>query len=167
MILEALGVLENHAITFTTGSAKATNVLNLGALGIYGFGPGGNRIFLDIETVTIAGNATATYQIDVVVSNSETLSSNRKPVLSTGVITGSTDTRIAAALRKIFTGEICDQIWSVMQANAGYVYCGLWVTIGAGSGTTPTLTFNAAISPSRPRTKDDVQVTDSPVNLPS
>jgi hypothetical protein len=165
MILTKLGTVSTaHAVT--AGSVKSEEVLNLGALGVNGFGPGGNRIFIDLETVVAAGGGTtSTYQFQLVVSDTADLSANRKEILSV-TITGAADVRIAAAGRKILTMELPDQVWRVMKANAGYVYCGWWVTLANGNGVA-TLTYNGAFSPSRPRTDDNMQVTASPVNLPA
>jgi len=160
MILALLGVLST-AHDITPGATRVSeNVLDLQALGAKGFGPGGNQIFLDIETETAAtGDAADTFEFDLAVGDAADFSGNNLSVVKVE-ITGYADQRLAAAGRKILTCELPDQVWQL--AREGYRYLGLLSTISAGS----TVSLNAAISPSRPRTPDNVQVTQSPVGLP-
>lgn len=165
MILEELGVLDT-ALALTDGSVKSENVLDLGGLAANGFGPGNNNIFLDVEVAVAAGGGTSsTYQCQLVVSDQEDLSNNRKEIVSV-TITGAADVRIAAANRKILSMSLPDQVWRIAKGNAGYRYCGLYWTLANGNGTA-SLTVNSAVSPSQPRTEDGLQVTRSPVELPS
>lgn len=164
MILTKDGVLDT-ALALAVGAVKSEDVLDLGELCVNGFGPGGNKAYLDIETrVAAAGGTTSTYQCQLVVSDQANLSANRIEICGV-TITGAADVRIAKAGEKILSMELPDQLWRVMKANAGYKYCGLWWTLANGNGVA-TLTVNSALSPSRPRTPDGIQVTQSPVSLP-
>ena len=135
-------------------------------MGVAGFGPGGNKVFIDLECETVAtGDANDTFVFDFIVADSTDLDNgtqgtNYYKVLTVDILNYA-DPRIATAGKKILTVEIPDQVWQM--AKEGFRYFGLNSTISAGS----TVSINCAISPSRPRTEDNVQVTSSPVDLPS
>lgn len=165
-LLHTLGVLST-AQDLTAGSTASENVIDMGVLGINGFGPGDSMPYLDLETETIAaGDGSDTYEFTLMVGDAVDngkldLNGN---LLDTGLhvlITGVTDTRLATAGKKIITCQLPDQIRQL--ARTGYRYLGIKSDISSGA----TISINAAVTPGRPRTEDNVQVTTSPVGLPS
>ncbi len=160
-LLEDLGVL-SKAQDFTDGAADSTNVIALGAIPDVGF----NDMWLDIETETkIGGSAgtSSTYSFALVVATAANLTTF-KTVLTVDILNDVADPRIAAVNRKIASCEVGMMISEL--ADATYAFLGLIVTLADGNGTA-TVSINAAMSPSKPRTRDDVQVTRSNISLPS
>ena len=157
-ILEALGVL-SEAQDLLNGQEDSTNVILMPALADLNWG----EVWIDIITETpptAAGGAADTYVIDVVISQESTLDTNLI-LLSIPMVHG--DPRISTAGAQIACFDISKMIGDL--ADASYKYIGLHTTLGDAGGTAG-LGINAALSPSKPRTKDNVQVTRSPVGLP-
>lgn len=161
MILEELGVL-SAAQDLTNGSVDSTNVIDLGAIANVGFGD----MWLSVITETIMGAAagtSSTFTIALVVATESTLD-NRKTILSIPIVNDVADPRIAAVDRNIACCEVGQMIADV--ADTTYRYMGLYMTLADGNGTA-TLSVNAAMSPSKPRTRDNVQVVRSNVGVPT
>ena len=164
-VFDHLGVLST-AQDFSAEGKQTENILDLGLLGISGFGPGGLEAFMDVETETAAGGDSAdTYVLDLIVALTENLNAGTQgtdyyKVLTVDILNVS-DPRIATAGRKILTGPLPDQVWEM--AKEGFRYCGFELTISAGS----TLSINAGIVSSKPRTQDNVQVVRSNVSVPT
>jgi hypothetical protein len=162
MILTKPGILTT-AQALTAGNTVSEWVIDLAALGIQGFGPGVNNLWLDIETVVADSGGTAdTYVINLVVDDTEALTSPVYYIISIPMVHG--DPRMDAAGKKIYSGMLPDQIWQM--AKEGYRYLGLYCVL-ADVGGTAGVTINAAISPSKPRTEDNTQVLRSNVTIPS
>jgi len=162
MILEELGVLST-AQDLTDGAVDSENVIDLGTIANVGFGD----IWLSIVCETAKGasaGTSSTYTFDLVVSSTETLDTLVRSVLRIAIVNTAADPRIAAADRNIACCELGHQIAEV--ADGTYRYLGLISTLADGNGTA-TVSINAAMSPSKPRTKDNVQVTRSNVTVPS
>lgn len=162
MILEQLGVLST-AQDLVAGAADSENVVDLGAIANVGYG----QIWLSIICETAKGalaGTTSTFQFDLVVSSTATLDTLVRSVCRIYIDNVAADPRIAAVERNIASMEVGQQISEA--ANATYRYCGLISTLADGNGTA-TVSINAALSPSKPRTKDNVQVTRSNVTIPS
>jgi hypothetical protein len=161
MLLEDLGVLAT-AQDLTAGAADSENVIDLGAIANVGF----TDMFLSIITETAIGGSagtSSTYSIALVVAAETTLDTIRT-VLTIDIANDVADPRIAEIERNIAACEIGTMVGEA--ADATYRYLGLICTLADGNGTA-TLSINAAISPSKPRTKDDVQVTRSNVGVPT
>lgn len=160
-ILEDLGVLA-EAQDLTNGAADSTNVIDLGAIADVGF----NDMWLDIVTETkIGGSAgtSSTYSIALVVATAANLTTF-KTVLTIDMLNDVADPRIAEVDRQIASCEVGMMVSEL--ADATYKFLGLISTLANGNGTA-TLSINAAMSPSKPRTKDNVQVTRSNVGVPT
>ncbi len=160
-LLEDLGVLST-AQDLTSGSTDSENVIDLGTITDVGF----EDMYLDIVTETAIGGSagtSSTYSIALVVASETTLDTIRT-ILTIDIANDVADPRIAAIDRQIAGCDV-----GLMVANAAdatYRYLGLISTLVDGNGTA-TLSINAAMSPSKPRTKDDVQVTRSNISIPS
>jgi len=161
MLLEELGVLST-AQDLTDGAVDSENVIDLGTIANVGF----TDMWLAIETETKIGAAagtTSTYSIALVVASETTLDTIRT-VLTIDIANDVADPRIAAVNRNIAACEVGQMVGEA--ADATYRYMGLIATLADGNGTA-TLSINAAMSPSKPRTKDNVQVIRSNVGLPT
>ena len=164
-MLEKMGSLTvpGTGLDLTAGTTVATNVIDLGALAINGFGPGGNQVFIDLEVEIVESGAdNDTYVFNFIVDDTEALTSGVYTILSIPMV--GSDPRLKTAGGKIYSGEIPDQVWQM--AKEGYRYFGLSCVL-ANVGGTAGVSVNCAITPSRPRTPDDMQVTTSPIALPS
>ncbi len=162
MLLEDLGVLST-AQDLTAGSTDSENVIDLGAFDYLGF----TDLWLSIITETAkgsAGGSTATYDIKLVVSSTAGLDTLVREVCSIAMLDTAADPRIAAADRSIAMMEVGMQIAET--ADETYHFLGLISTLANGNSTA-TLSINAAMSPSKPRTKDNTQVTRSNIGVPT
>lgn len=157
MILEEFGVLSTAQDLTSDTTTDSENVILLSAIKDVGFGD----LCLSIETETIAtGDGSDTFQFQLVLSEESTLDTNIQVVSRT--ITGFASEEIANVNRAILSVNIGQMIGELKEA-ATDLYLGLISTISAGA----TISINAALSPSKPRTKDNVQVIRSNVGLPS
>lgn len=160
-ILEDLGELST-AQDLTAGAADSENVINLGAVADVGF----TQMFWDVVCETAIGGSagtTSTFTFDLVVATAANLTTYRS-VARVYIDNAVADPRIAAINRQISCMEVGQQIAEVMDAT--YYFLGMICTLADGNGTA-TVSINAAMSPSKPRTKDNVQVTRSNVTIPS
>ena len=160
-ILEDLGVLST-AQDLTDGAADSENVINLGAIANVGF----NDMWLDIVTETAIGGSagtSSTYSFALVVATAANLTTF-KTVLTIDIVNDVADPRIAAVDRQIASCEVGMMISEL--ADATYTFLGLISTLANGNGTA-TVSINAAMSPSKPRTKDNAQVTRSNITVPT
>ena len=157
MILEQLGVLSTaHALL--TGAVDSENVIDLGAVANVGL----NEAWLSIQTSVIESGAdTDTYKVDVVISNETTLDTNIK--LLTIDMLGS-DPRLQTINREWAGFDIGKLIGDMIDGTKRYL--GLIFTL-ANVGGTAAVTINAALSPSKPPTKYNTQVTRSNVGVPT
>jgi len=163
MTLEEFGVLST-AQDLTDGAVISENVINLGAVANIGFGDLWLSIICETAQGASAGTS-STFDFDLVVSTSAALTTNKSVCKVYIDYTGSVaDPRIAAAGRNIAYMEIGQQIAEVVDST--YYFLGLVSTLADGNGTA-AVSINAAISPSKPRTRDNVQVTRSNVTIPS
>jgi hypothetical protein len=147
----------------TNGNAVSENVIDLGALGIYG--PGTNGLWLDIECETAEGassGSSSTYEVKLALDDTEAGTSPVYYVLQVYMAHG--DPRIAVAGRKILTVQLPDQVWQL--ARLGYRYLCLYYVLANGNGTA-AVSVNACISPSKPETQKNTQTTRSNVTIPS
>uniref|UniRef100_A0A6M3KLU9 Uncharacterized protein n=1 Tax=viral metagenome TaxID=1070528 RepID=A0A6M3KLU9_9ZZZZ len=159
MILEELGVLST-AQDLTAGATDSENVIDLEVIPNVGYGD----IWWSVICETAnSGGTTDTYVFDLVVSSTESLDTLVRSVCRVA-ITGSADPRIAAVERNIACMEVGQQISEA--ADATYRYLGMISTLADVNGTA-AVSINAAMSPSKPRTKDNVQVIRSNVTKPS
>ena len=161
MLLEELGVLST-AQDLTAGSADSENVIDLGAFDYLGF----TDLWLSIITETAKGAAagtTSTFDFKLVVASEATLD-NIREVCSIAIANDVADPRIAAEERSIAMVEVGMQIAET--ADSTYRYLGLISTLADGNGTA-TVSINAAMSPSKPRTKDNTQVVRSNIGVPT
>jgi len=161
MILEDLGVLST-AQDLTDGATDSENVIDLGAIANVGF----TDMWLSIVTETAIGDSagtTSTFRFDLVVA-SETTLDNVRNIVTIDIANDVADPRIAAANRNIAACEVGQMVGEA--ADATYRYLGLISTLADGNGTA-TVSINAAISPSKPRSRDNVQVTRSNVGVPT
>jgi hypothetical protein len=155
-ILETLGVLA-AAKSYTTGQDQASlaDVIDLGAVANTGLPL---EAWVDIDCYAAAVGAGA-ITIDIVIADAATLDSNVLSIMRV-YIAAITDARVATAGAKICA---CTLPYFQMDAHtATKKYLGALVTV---AGTSVGL--NIALSPSKPRTKDNVQVIRSNVDLPS
>ncbi len=160
-LLEDLGVLST-AQDLTAGATDSENVIDLGAIADVGY----EDMYLDIVTETVKGSAdgsTATYVFDLVVATAANLTTN-KSVVRIVIQDVVADPRISAVNRQIAAIDVGAQIASIM--NATYRFLGIISTLANGNSTA-SISINAAMSPSKPRTRDDVQVTRSNISIPS
>jgi hypothetical protein len=160
-ILDHLGELST-AQDLTNGAADSENVIDLGSVANVNF----NQMYLDIECETAMGAAagtTSTFLFELVVASEATLDTIRR-VCSIDIRNDVADPRIAAANRHICSMEIGTQVGET--ADGTYRYLGLICTLADGNGTA-TVSINAAVTPAKPRTRDNVQVTRSNVTIPS
>lgn len=167
MLLEELGVLST-AQDLTDGATDSENSIQLpqdsSGDGIPNLGYG--EIWLSIITETkIGGSAgtSSTYTFDLVVATEKELTTTRS-VCRIVIVNTAADPRIAAAEGIIAAMEVGMQIDAAMDSD--YAFLGLISTLADGNGTA-TISINAALSPSKPRTKDNVQVVRSNVGVPS
>jgi hypothetical protein len=157
MILTELGSLAS-ALALTDGTVNTSNVIDMKASGLDGFSPDNTYLFIQTSTAA-GGGSSSTYTFNVIVSDTENLSSG-VTVLSIP-ITGLTDARIATALEVIYDGKLPDVI-----TKLGKRYFGVQCILANGNGTA-TLSVNVEVSPSKPKSKDDVQVVDTNVSVPT
>jgi len=162
MILETLGRLaDGKALTAGT-DAVSTHVIDIGASGLSDPNNMGD-IWLVITCDVAAGGSTGTITFDLRVGPNADMVTDDVSVMSI-VVPSITDHRVATAGQYIFRGTLPYEVWSV--ANAGgatFTYLGLYVTQAAAS----TITYSAAVSPSRPPTDFNTQVTRSNVGTPT
>jgi len=157
MILEAFGVLSEAQDLTSDSTTDSQNVIDLGAIANVGFGD----LWLVVETETIAtGDGSDTYQFQLVISEESTLDTNIEVISRT--VTGYASECLATAGRAIIIAEVGQLIGELKEATTDR-YLGLISTISAGA----TISINAAVSPSKPRTKDNAQVTRSNVTIPT
>ncbi len=157
MILEEFGVLSTAQDLTSATTTDSENVILLSAIADVGFGD----LWLSVETETIAtGDGSDTYQFQLVLSEEATLDTNIQVVSRT--ITGFASEEIANVNRAILSIDI-GQMIGELKEDITDLYLGLISTISAGA----TISINAALSPSKPRTKDNTQVIRSNVGVPS
>lgn len=157
MILEEFGVLSTAQDLTSDTTTDSENVILLPAIKDVGFGD----LWLSVETETIAtGDASDTFQFQLVLSEEAALDTNIQVISRT--ITGFASEELANPGRAILSINI-GQMIGELKESATDLYLGLISTISAGA----TISINAALSPSKPRTKDDTQVIRSNVGLPS
>jgi hypothetical protein len=156
MILEELSVLST-AQDLTVGATDSENVIDLGAIADVGYG----EMWLTIETETIAtGDSADTFKFQLVISEETTLDTNIEVVSRT--VTGFASEELANVDRQILMVEVGQLIGELKIATTDR-YLGLISTISAGA----TISINAAMSPSKPRTRDNTQVTRSNIGVPT
>ena len=156
MLLEELGVLST-AQDLTVGATDSENVIDLGAIADVGYG----EMWLTIETETIAtGDSADTFKFQLVISEETTLDTNIEVVSRT--VTGFASEELANVDRQILMVEVGQLIGELKIATTDR-YLGLISTISAGA----TISINAAMSPSKPRTRDNTQVTRSNIGVPT
>ena len=156
MILEEFGILCDGQ-DLTAETADSDNVILLSAIADVGFGD----LWLSIETETIAtGDGSDTFQFQLVLSEESTLDTNIEVISRT--VTGYASEELANIGRAIVSVNVGQMIGELKEAVTD-LYLSLQLILSAGA----TLSVNAALSPSKPRTKDNTQVIRSNVGLPS
>jgi len=160
MLLAEKGILSKaQAFTANGSGAVSSNVILIPA--VAGVAP--TDLWLAVETAVAAGGGTSsTYKIQLLVDTAASLASDPKEVLSV-LITGAADARIATAGKPILAVNIGKMLAQLMSATV--IYVGAWITLADGNGTA-SLSINAALSNSEPRTEDKSQIVDSPVGVP-
>ncbi|MDD5010491.1 MAG: hypothetical protein PHQ00_00035 [Phycisphaerae bacterium] len=140
------------------GSATAEdseNVINMGSVI-----DAPDDMFLDIET-SVAASGSGALTIDVVLSDREALDTNTVKVFSI-VMASEADKRILAAGNHVYGGRLPRELRELAK-TLSYQYLGLIYT----PTSTLAVSFNAAITPAEPRTKDNQQVVVSNVGVPT
>jgi hypothetical protein len=157
MILEEFGVLSDQQLMVTNAATDSTNVIQLSAIKDVGFGD----LWLTIETAAIAtGDGSDTYQFQLVLSEEAALTTNIQVVSRT--ITGFASEELANIGRAILAVNVGQMIGELKEAITD-LYLGVICTLSDGA----VITVNTALSPSKPRTKDNTQVIRSNVGLPA
>lgn len=157
MILEEFGVLSTAQDLTSASTTDSENVILLSAIADVGFGD----LWLSVETETIAtGDGSDTYLFQLVLSEESTLDTNIQIVSRT--VTGFASEELANVNRAILSVNIGQMIGELKEAVTD-LYLGLISTISAGA----TISINAALSPSKPRTKDNTQVIRSNISVPT
>lgn len=155
MLLAKLGILST-AQDLTAGTTDSENVIDLSAVDYAGL----SDVWLHVETETVAtGDGSDTYEFKLVLATEATLDTIKE--VCKVVITGVTDSRIATAGKRILSVNLGKMLAQL--ASSTYRYLGLMSVISDGA----TVSINAAISNSEPRSDDHRQVVDSNVGLPS
>jgi len=157
MILEEFGVLSTAQLMVASTATDSENVIQLSAIADVGFGD----LYFTVETATIAtGDGADTYQFQLVLSEESTLDTNIQVVSRT--VTGYASEDLANIGRSIISVNVGQMIGELKEAITD-LYLGMICTLSAGA----VITVNAALSPSKPRTKDNTQVIRSNVGLPA
>jgi len=163
MILDTWGKLSEAQTLAAATPEASTNQINIGALGIDGPGPAVD-VWLDIETaVVVSGNGALT--IDLRLATSEALTTYVN-ILSVVIVTGSpqADKRLTPVGAKILRCTLpYEAITLARLMGATYKYLGIMYT----PTSTLAMSINASISPTKPRTDDNVQVITSNVGVPT
>ena len=155
MILPKLGRLSTDQ---AIGSATAEDSENVIYLGTDEDVP--DDLWLEIvNKVTVSGTGALT--IDLILSTVSTLDTSTVKVMSI-VIASEADKRIATAGAHVLGCTLPREVRELAKALS-YDYLGLIYT----PTSTLALTLDAAISMSKPRTKDAAQVTRSNVGVPT
>ena len=155
-ILEALGKLA-AAADYTVGTdqgAGLADVIDLSEIANNGL-PLEAWLDIDCETEAVGAGAMT---LDVIIADNAALSTNALSVMRI-YIAAITDARVATAGAKVCACTL--PYFATFANNATKRYLGVSVTIAGTS-----VSFNIAISPSKPRTPDNVQVVRSNVGLP-
>ena len=156
-ILEEFGVLSTAQDLTSASTTDSENVIQLSAIADVGCGD----LWLSVETETIAtGDGSDTFQFQLVLSEEASLTTNIQVILRT--ITGYASEEIANVNRAILSVNV-GQMIGELKEDITDLYLGLISTVSDGA----TISINAALSPSKPRTKDNTQVIRSNVGLPS
>lgn len=164
MVFDHFGELST-AQDYSAENKQTENIIDLAALGIQGYGPDAD-VYIDLECETVAtGDSGDTFVFDFIVADSTNLNNGTQGTNYYKVITVDilhyADPRIAVAGAKILTCRLPDQVWQL--AKEGFRYFGIETTISGGS----TLSINATISTSKPRTPDNQQVSTSNIGVPT
>lgn len=163
MILEQLGVLDVAHSLGANADEVSQNVIDIGASGLSDLNNMGN-VWIDIETVVAAGGSDGTITFDLLVSANVDMTSSTPVSVLKVVVPDIGDHRVASVGAKILRCTLPFEVWSIANAEGDtYTYLGLYVTQSAAS----TITYNAAISPSKPSTDFDTQVIRSNVGVPT
>lgn len=165
MVFDHLGELST-AQDFDSETKQTENLVDLGALGIQGYGPDTDvYLVIECETVTAAGDTSDTFTFDLNVALTTDLDTGTRgtdfyTVLSIPIL-NNTDPRLTTAGVMIYSGRIPDQVWQM--AKEGYRYCGVNIAIDSAA----TLSVNVTLSTSKPRTPDNQQVSTSNIGVPT
>lgn len=155
MILAKAGVLST-AQDLTVGTTDSENVIDLSAADYVGI----TDLWLTVQTETIAtGDGSDTYEFKLVVASEATLDTVKE--VCKVIITGYEDSRIATAGNNILCVNIGKMLKEV--ATSTYRYAGLMSIISSGA----TISINASLSPSEPKTDYHAQVVASNVTVPA
>jgi hypothetical protein len=155
MILEQLGMLAENASLTTANSAAFGYTLDLESVyNKLGFGP---ILWVVIKTTVAAGGSNGTFQF--MLRQSETsdgtdLSGSPDILIETPAI-AQADARVAAAGAYILRCSL--------PYEADLQYLQMYKTF---AGTTPTISVDVSISPSRPPSDRNIAVHVSPVGVP-
>lgn len=120
-------------------------------------------VWLVIDTETIAtGDASDTYAFHLVMSAAAALTSTVEVLALT--ITGYADHRLATAGNRILAVNLGKQLNEMLGTSlSDYPYIGLSMTVSTGG----TLSVNAQLSPTEPRTIPHAQTVVSNVGVPA
>ena len=163
MILETLGRLADQQALTAGTDAVSENVIDIGASGISEPNNMGD-VWLVITTDVAAGGSTGAITFDLRVSANADMTSSTPISVMSIVVPGITDSRVATAGKYIYRGTLPFEVWSIAKAAGDtFTYLGLYVTQAAAS----TITYSAAISPSKPPTDFNTQVIRSNVGTPT
>lgn len=158
MILQHLGDICT-AQDLSVGSTDSEDVILMAAVDWTAL----TDVYWVVETETIAtGDGADTYQFQLVLSQEATLDTNIQVLSRT--ITGYASWSIAAVERLIVGCNICNMLNDIVGTGlSDYPYLGMISTISAGA----TVSINASISPSPPKTSFNSQTIRSNVGVPS
>ena len=154
MILAKLGKLSVAQAVDFNAAEDSENVIGIGSLEDCPDGA-----FLDIETA-VAASGTGAITIDLVVALEATLD-NVVKVMSI-VMAAVTDKRIATAGAHVVGCSIPREVRELAE-QLGYDFIGLIYTCTSSLA----VSFNAAISPSQPRSRGKSQIVTSNVDVPA
>ena len=163
MILETLGRLADQQGLSANEDVVSDSVIDIGASGLSDPNNMGN-VWLVITCDVAAGGSDGTITFDLLVSANVDMASSTPVSVLQIVIPDILDHRVATAGAYIFRGTLPFEVWSIANAEGStFTYLGLYITQAAAS----TLTFSAAVSPSKPPTDFNTQVIRSNVGTPT
>ncbi len=157
MILAALGKL-SVAQAITAADEDSTNVIQIPAADYVAF----SDLWWVVDTAVIAaGDGSDTFDFSLVMSQEAALTTNK--VVCSVSITGIADLRLATIGRHIIAINVGKQMVNMLDTDASdYPFIGQINVLSAGA----TVSINAALSPTEPRTEPHRMVVTSDVGTP-
>ena len=155
MILAALGKL-SVAQDLTAGATDSTNVIQLPAEDYVGF----SDLWWVVDTETAPGGA-GSLKFALVVATAANLTTNIEVCSVT--LAAITDVRAATIGRHIVALDVGKMLVNMLDTDgSSYPFIGMICTLGGSA----TISINASLSPTEPRTEPHRMVVTSPVGVP-